>query len=311
MHSDRHVDDLLGAALRRLAALLHEHAPHDGSFALDAGGAHAVRTSNASTELVHGLHRPALCIVAQGAKTVMLGEESYDYDPARMLIFSLDLPIAAMIRQATPAAPYLSFRLDFDLARLADLILQVYPDGVPLRADRAVMVAQASVDIVDAAARLVALGRKPDEAPLLAPLVVDEILIRLLRSPFGGRLAQLGRAESHRIGRVVNWIRHHFDQPMRIDDMAGLAHMSASSLHQHFKTYTSMSPLQFQKTLRLQEARRLMLATGIDASAAGMKVGYLSASQFSREYARHFGSAPTRDMSRLREGGAGAVSFTQ
>lgn len=307
----------LDTGVQRLAGLLHRHAPHDGSFALGVGGAHAVRTSNVSTELVHGLHRPALCIVAQGAKTVMLGQESFDYDPSRMMIFSLDLPIAAMIRQASVAAPYLSFRLDFDLARLAELILMVYPDGVPpLRQQRAVMVTQAGAAIVDAAARLVALAGQQDDAALLAPLIVDEILIRLLRSPFGGRLAQLGRVESHRVARVVSWIRDHFDQPMRVDDMAALAHMSASSLHQQFKALTSMSPLQFQKTLRLQEARRLMLATGIDAAIAGQRVGYLSASQFSREYARHFGSAPTRDMLRLRHGGGGgalvdAVSFTQ
>lgn len=307
-------DHTITASLARLAGLLAAAAPHDGTFALGAGGAHAVRTSCASTELVHGLHRPALCIVAQGAKTVMLGEESYDYDPSRMLIFSLDLPIAAMIRQATPAAPYLSLRLDLDLARLAELIPQVYPDGVPPeRGARAVYVAQASAAIIDAALRLAALGAQPDDALLLAPLAVDEILIRLLRGPFGGRLAQLGRAETRRIGKVVAWIRDHFDQPMRIDDMADMAHMSASSLHQQFKAFTSMSPLQFQKTLRLQEARRLMLATGIDAGMAGQRVGYLSASQFSREYARHFGSAPTRDLSRLREGGidAGAVAFSQ
>jgi AraC-like DNA-binding protein len=244
----------------------------------------------------------------------MLGEESYDYDPARMMIFSLDLPIAAMIRTASVAQPYLSLRLDFDLARLAELILQVYPDGVPLlREQRAVYVAQANEAIIDAAARLVALAAQPEDAALLAPLIVDEILIRLLRSPFGGRLAQMGRAESHRVARVVSWIREHYDQPIRIDSMAELAHMSASSLHQQFKSFTSMSPLQFQKTLRLQEARRLMLATGIDASLAGQRVGYLSASQFSREYARHFGSAPTRDMSRLRQGAGGvdAVAFTQ
>ncbi|WP_426110788.1 AraC family transcriptional regulator N-terminal domain-containing protein [Massilia sp. PWRC2] len=294
--------------LRRLAALLQAAAPRDGSFALGVGGAHAVRTSTISRELVHGMHRPALCIVAQGAKTVMLGDEAVDYDPARMLIFSLDVPIAAMIRQASVAAPYLSLRLDFDLDRLAALILQVYPDGVPsLRQQRAVYVVKASAAIVDAAARLTALAGQAQDAALLAPLIVDEILIRLLRSDFGPRLAQLGRAQSHRVARVVAWIRDHFDQPLRVDDMASMAHMSASSLHQQFKSHTSMSPLQFQKTLRLQEARRLMLATGIDAGVAGQKVGYLSASQFSREYARHFGSAPTRDMSRLREAGAAAA----
>lgn len=299
--------------LARLAALLAANAPCDGSFATCIPGLHAVRASTPSEELVHGLHRPALCIVAQGAKTVMLGDETYDYDPSRMLVFSLDLPIAAMIRQASVAAPYLSFRLDFDQERLAELVLKAWPDGAPpLRQARAVYVAQASEAIVDAAARLLALAAQPEDAALLAPLVHDEIVLRLLRGPFGARLAQLGRIESTRVGKVVAWIRAHYDQPMRIGEMADLAHMSPSALHGHFKSLTSMSPLQFQKTLRLQEARRLMLSTGMDAGLACQRVGYVSASQFSREYARHFGSAPTRDMVRLREAGlTDAVAFTQ
>lgn len=300
-------------ALARLAQLLLANAPQDGSFETCIRGVHAIRASTTSAELVHGLHRPALCIVAQGAKTVMLGDESYEYDPSRMMIFSLDLPIAAMIRQASVAAPYLSFRLDFDQDRLAELILKAYPDGVPAVANRrAVYVAQAGEAIVDAAARLMALADQPEDAALLAPLAIDEIVLRLLRGPFGARLAQLGRIESHRIGKVVDWIRRHYDQPVRIDDLAALAHMSPSTLHEHFKSLTSMSPLQFQKTLRLQEARRLMLSTGMDAGLACRRVGYASASQFSREYARHFGSAPTRDMLRLRNAGlAQVVSFMQ
>lgn len=297
--------------LARLAGLLTAGAPQDGSFATCIPGVHAIRTSSVSYELVHGLHRPALCIVAQGSKTVMLGEESYRYDPSRMLIFSLDLPIAAMIEQASVARPYLSFRMDFDLDRLAELILKVYPDGVPLlRDNRAVYVAQASDAIVDAAARLMTLSQQPEEAALLAPLVQDEIVLRLLRSPFGQRLAQLGRVEPNRIGRVIAWIRANFDQAIRIGDMAELAHMSTSSLHEHFKSLTSMSPLQFQKTLRLQEARRLMLSTGMDVGLACQRVGYVSPSQFSREYTRHFGNTPTGDMQRLR-GAVETVSFTQ
>lgn len=300
-------------ALARLAALLASHAPQDGSFATCIPGVHAVRASSTSAELVHGLHRPALCLVAQGAKTVMLGEESYEYDPSRMMIFSLDLPIAAMIRQASVAAPYLSFRMDFDQERLSELILKVYPDGVPAVAERrAVYVAQAGEPVIDAAVRLMQLASQPEDAALLAPLAVDEIVLRLLRGPFGARLAQIGRVESHRIGKVVDWIRRHYDQAIRIDELAGLAHMSPSSLHEHFKSLTSMSPLQFQKTLRLQEARRLMLSTGMDAGIACQLVGYASPSQFSREYARHFGSAPTRDMLRLRHAGlAESVSFVQ
>ena len=299
------------APLTRLAELLMAGAPQDGSFATCIPGVHAVRTSSVTYELVHGLHRPALCIVAQGAKMVMLGKEAYYYDPSRMLIFSLDLPIAAMIQEASVAQPYLSFRMDFDLDRLAELILKVYPDGVPLLRDsRAVYVAQASDAIVDAATRLMALSQQPEEAALLAPLVLDEIVLRLLRGPFGHRLAQLGRVEPNRIGRVIAWIRENFDQAIRIGDMAELAHMSTSSLHEHFKSLTSMSPLQFQKTLRLQEARRLMLSTGMDVGLACQRVGYVSPSQFSREYTRHFGNTPTGDMLRLR-GAAETVSFTQ
>ena len=299
--------------LARLASLIAAGAPGEGTFATCIPGLHAIRASSASAELVHGMHRPALCIVAQGAKTVMLGEEAYEYDPSQMLVFSLDLPIAAMIRDASVAKPYLSFRLDFDQVRLADLILQVYPNGPPLlRERRAVYAAQAGEAVIDAAVRLMALASQPEEAALLGPLVRDEIIIRLLRGPFGGRLAQIGRPETHRVGKVVAWIRDHFDQPVRVEQLAGLAHMSASSLHEHFKSYTSMSPLQFQKTLRLQEARRLMLVSGMDAAVASQRVGYASASQFSREYARHFGSAPSKDLHRLRVAGLGdAVSFVQ
>jgi len=300
-------------ALARLAALLASHAPQDGSFETCIPGVHAVRASSTSAELVHGLHRPALCLVAQGAKTVMLGDESYEYDTSRMMIFSLDLPIAAMIRQASVAAPYLSFRMDFDQQRLSELVLKVYPDGVPnVPERRAVYVAQAGEPVIDAAVRLMGLASQPEEAALLAPLAMDEIVLRLLRGPFGARLAQIGRVETHRIGKVVDWIRRHYDQPVRIDELAALAHMSPSSLHDHFKSLTSMSPLQFQKTLRLQEARRLMLSTGMDAGIACQRVGYASPSQFSREYARHFGSAPTRDIVRLRNAGlVESVSFVQ
>ena len=144
---------------------------------------------------------------------------------------------------------------------------------------------------------------QPREAELLAPLVIEEILIRLLRSPIGVRVAQIGRAESnvHGVAKAVSWLRANFSQAMKVDELAKLAHMSVSSFHQHFKAVTSMSPLQFQKTLRLQEARRLMLSTMVDAGTASWRVGYQSASQFSREYGRFFGCAPTKDIARLRE----------
>jgi AraC-like DNA-binding protein len=291
-----------GSPLARLAGLLLAHAPGDGSFELCVPGVHAIRASRPSTDLVHGLQGSSVCIVAQGAKTVLLGGEAYTYDAPRMLVFSVDLPVAAQVLRASPARPYLCFRLDLDPRRIAELTMKVYPAGPPrVREHRAIYLAQAGEAIVDTAARLMALMDDPADAALLAPLVGDEMLIRLLRSPIGGRLAQVGQSDSevHRIGKAVSWLRDNFDQPVSIDTLAGMVHMSPSTLHQHFKSVTSMSPLQYQKTLRLHEARRLM-STGMGASVAGGRVGYLSASQFSREYARLFGSAPTRDQSLQR-----------
>jgi transcriptional regulator GlxA family with amidase domain len=167
--------------------------------------------------------------------------------------------------------------------------------------------------IVNAATRLVELMAQPGDAELLAPLVVDEILIRLLRGPIGVRVAQIGLADSglHGVAKAVSWLRTNYSQHMKVEELAELAHMSVSSFHQHFKSVTSMSPLQYQKVLRLQEARRLMLSAMMDASTACWRVGYLSASQFSREYSRFFGSAPTRDIARLREQGYMAADVSR
>jgi AraC-like DNA-binding protein len=254
--------------------------------------------------LVHATAQPALCIVAQGAKSVLLGQEVYEYDASRMLVFSVDLPVAGQVTRASHSEPYLGFRLDLDPHKIAELVLKVYPHGLPrVQESRAVYVGQADMRIVNAVTRLLELLAQPGEAELLAPLVVEEILIRLLRSPIGVRVAQIGRVESsvHGVAKAVAWLRANFAHPMKVEELAKLAHMSVSSFHQHFKAVTSMSPLQFQKALRLQEARRLMLSTMADAGTASWRVGYQSASQFSREYGRFFGSAPTKDIVRLRE----------
>jgi transcriptional regulator GlxA family with amidase domain len=180
----------------------------------------------------------------------------------------------------------------------------VYPHGLPPAPERsAVYVTPVDVSIINAATRLMECLAQHGDAELLAPLVVDEILIRLLRSRMGARVAQMGFAESsvHRVAKAISWLRANFSQPMKVEDLAGLVHMSVSSFHEHFKSVTSMSPLHYQKVLRLQEARRLMLSTMMDAGTASQRVGYLSASQFSREYSRFFGSAPTRDIARLRQ----------
>ena len=288
----------------RLASLIRAYAPHDGRFELRIPGVYAIRVSRTNPELIHALQQPALCIIAQGAKNILLGQEVYEYDASRMLVYSVDLPVAAQITKASPAEPYLSFKLDFNPAKIADLVPKVYPHGIPRAAEsRGVFLGPIDLRIVNAVSRLMELMAQPGEAELLAPLIIEEILIRLLRSPMGLRVAQIGQVESnvHGIAKAVAWLRANFSEAMKVEELAKLAHMSPSSFHQHFKAVTSMSPVQFQKALRLQEARRLMLSMMVDAGTASWRVGYQSPSQFSREYGRFFGSAPTKDIAKLRE----------
>ena len=288
----------------RLAGLISAYAPHDGVFELRIPGVHAIRHSRVNTELMHGVAQPALCIVAQGSKNVMLGQEVYEYDASRMLVYSVDLPVTGRITRASYSEPFLGFKLVLDPHKIAELVLRVYPHGLPrVHESRGLYVGQINMSIIKAATRLLELMAEPGDDELLAPLVIDDILIRLLRSPIGAQVAQIGLAESNvnGIAKAVSWLRANFSQPMKVEDLAELAHMSVSSFHQHFKSVTSMSPLQYQKVLRLQEARRLMLSKMMDASTASSRVGYVSASQFSREYSRLFGNSPTKDIARLRE----------
>lgn len=290
--------------IRRLGQLIALHAPYDGSFELRTPGVYAIRLSRVNSELTHAVMRSAVCLVAQGAKSVMVGDDVFDYEAAQIAVYSVDVPVAAQVTRATPAEPYLNLKIDLDPQKVAELASKVYPHGLPQpREGRAVWVGDANANIIDAAARLLEVMAQPGEAELLAPLIVDEILIRLLRSPMGSRLAQIGHAESslQRVAKAVSWLRSNFDQPVDVDDLAALVNMSVSSFHRQFKSSTSMSPLQYQKALRLQEARRLMLTEQLDAGSAGRRVGYVSPSQFSREYGRFFGAAPTRDIHRLRE----------
>ncbi len=304
-----HMESLTGPSesdLARLAELIRVYAPYDGSFELRLPGVHVNRRSQTNKELLPGLQEPALCVVAQGAKAVMLGPEIYEYDASRMAVFAVDLPALFQVTQASPAEPFLCLKLDLDPHKIAELVLKVYPHGLPpVRENRGIYLGYSDAGIVGAATRLLGLMADPRDTELIGPLVVEEILLRLLRSPVGSRVAQIGLAESgmHRIARAVNWVRANFDKPIQVEALAEMVNMSPSSFHQHFKAVTSMSPLQFQKVLRLQQARRLMLTSRMDATTASLQVGYLSASQFSREYGRLFGSAPSRDISRLREGG--------
>lgn len=293
-------------AVRRLAHLLARDTPNDGTFPLRLPGTYALRRGRLTSEPVHATLGPSLCIVAQGAKVMMLGGEVFEYDATRMLVFTVDLPVAGQLTRASRAEPFLGFRLDLASARVAELAARVYPHGVPKPSEhRGLFVGHTTDGIIDAVSRLLELMVRPEDADLLGPLVVDEILIRLLQTSIGPRVAQIGEPKSgvHRVAQAIAWIREHFAQPITVDEMAASATMSASTFHERFKAVTTMSPLQYQKALRLHEARRLMLFQKLDATEACHRAGYLSASQFSREYARFFGNAPTKDIAKLRAEG--------
>lgn len=290
--------------IARLAHSIAMHAPYDGSFDLRTPGIAAVRVSRTNAELSHAVMCSAICIVAQGAKSATVGDDTFEYGAGQVAVYSVDVPVAAQITRASYAQPYLNLKIDIDAKKVAELAARVYPNGLPqVRDSRAVWVGVADAHIIDAASRLLEVMSQPAEADLLAPLIVDEILIRLLRSPIGSRVAQIGHAESslQRIAKAVAWLRTNYDQAIDVDELAALVNMSVSSFHRQFKSVTSMSPLQYQKALRLQEARRLMLTEQLDAGNASRRVGYVSPSQFSREYGRFFGAAPMRDIHRLRE----------
>lgn len=249
------------------------------------------------------LAQPALCILAQGNKTLFLGDERYTYDPLHYMVVSVTLPITGAMLDASPQNPCLGLRLDIDPAEISQLIAQSGPMLVPSMASgRGLFVERSDVPLLDALLRLVRLLDSPRDIAVLAPLVRRELLYRVLRGPQGHRLYEIALANSqtHRVCQAIAWLNQHYQQPLRIEDLAREVNLSTSTLHHRFKAVTSMSPLQYQKQLRLQEARRLMLNDGIEAAVAGYRVGYESPSQFSREYSRLYGAPPIRDVARLR-----------
>jgi AraC-like DNA-binding protein len=289
---------------QKLVQLIATYAPHDGKFDVAIPGIHLIRYSKTNETSNRVMSKPGLCIVAQGAKRVMLGQEAYEYDSSSMVAYAAEVPIAANVTRASASEPYLCLVLDLDQQRIAELALKVFPHGLPKTQNaKAIYIEQSDMKIVVAATRLMEMLSQPGDAELLAPLLIDEILIRLLRGSAGAQIAQIGIADSnmHKVSRAISWLRDNYTEPMKIEALAEMASMSESSFHQHFRAVTSMSPLQFQKVLRLQEARNLMLSKMMDVSSASLHVGYASVSQFSREYSRFFGSAPTKDIAVLRE----------
>ena len=268
------------------------------------GGLRLLRRSS-PTPKDHGVSSPAFCVIAQGSKEVLLGDDSYRYDANRYLITAAALPTATRVTEASEERPYLGVVLGLDPALVGSVMVETgYPAPGDRAAVRAFDVSPLDAGLLDAVLRLLRLLDSPaEEAHFLRPLITREIVFRLLKGEQGGRLRQIAvlGGHAHRIARALERLREDFDRPLRIENVARESGMSVSGFHHHFKAVTAMSPLQFQKQLRLQEARRLMLGEDLDAGSAGHRVGYGDVSHFTRDYKRLFGAPPMRDVERLRE----------
>jgi AraC-like DNA-binding protein len=287
--------------ITQLAAVIERHVGETGICTTAMPHVSLIRADQPSTP-TPAVYEASLCLIAQGSKRVSIGEHSVVYDTAHYLVVSVDLPLVGHVIDASPDRPYLCCKIDLDPAMLADLMV-AEGDAVQ-RTDLPVLgVYPSDFDLIDAACRLVGLLDRPETIGALSPLIEREILYRLLNGPHGPMLHHVATAGSHlnQVSRAIAAIRRRFDAPIRIDEVAAEAGMSTSSLHAHFKAITHLTPLEYQKQLRLQEARRLMLAGGTTASAAGFAVGYESPSQFSREYRRLFGAPPRLDIDRLQD----------
>ncbi|MDR9857369.1 AraC family transcriptional regulator [Paenibacillus sp. VCA1] len=286
-----------------LVSMICKHALSDGTHHTSIPSLRLIRQSHVS-EPVHTVYEPSLCIIAQGSKIALLAKESYQYDETSYLVASVHLPITGQIMKATSEKPYLCVQITFQLDEILDTIKTSHQTwNGNSNARRGIFVKKSNPQFLNAVLRLVELLDTPEDIPALAPLVVREILYRVLQGEQGDLIKQFAMLGSHanRISRVIHLIHRDFSKPLSIEDLAKDANMSPSSLHSHFKKVTAMSPLQYQKILRLQEARRLLLSETSEAADAGFQVGYESPSQFNREYARMFGLPPIRDMKRVRD----------
>ena len=256
---------------------------------------------SAPSDLTALVYEPCLCVVAQGAKEVVLAGEAYQLDPAHSLLVSVDLPVEARVVEASPGRPYLAVRLSLDPAVVGELLADGLSTPSPGPAGRGIAVTPVGPPLLDAVCRLVALLDSPQDVGPLAPLALREITYRLLTGPQGWRLRQIASAgaPAQRIAGAIHWLKEHFAKPLSIESLARQVGMSPSAFHLHFKGVTTLSPLQYQKRLRLQEARRLMLGEGLDAAEAAFRVGYESPSQFGREYRRMFGAPPRQDVAAI------------
>jgi len=258
----------------------------------------------APTGPLSGMYEPSICLVARGSKRVFLGDESFVYDARNYLITSVHLPTVVQLLEASPSKPYLGLKLKLDQREMSQLMVDSnLPPPREQQSSRGMATGTVTVPLLDAFHRLIELLADEKDIPILAPVIQREIIYRLLIGDQGARLRQIAAtgSQSQQIARAVDWLQENFTEPVRVDDLAAQANMSTSTFHSHFRSLTALSPLQYQKRLRLHEARRLMLAEQLDATTASTQVGYESPSQFSREYSRLFGAPPLRDIKQLRQ----------
>jgi len=296
-------------ALHELRSLLTRHAA-DG---LNPAALPGLATARADrpTEPTQAVYEPAVCFVVQGAKRTLLADRVFDYRAGDYLVVSADLPVSGHVTEAAPDAPYLCLVLALDPAVVADVLLELPATAPPSAPTGGFAVRRADAALLDAVLRLARLLDRPADAPVLARLIVREIVYRLLQGESGEMVRQIGMAESRlsQVNRASRWIRANYAEPLRVEQLARLAGMSVPSFHRHFKAVTAMSPLQYQKQVRLQQARGLLLSGGGEVAGVGFAVGYDSPSQFSREYRRLFGAPPGRDAQRLRTDPAAAAAI--
>lgn len=286
-----------------LAKLIERLSKQDGVHPTTIPSLFLIRES-IITEPISRVNEPSFCIILQGEKEILLGEERFLYGPGHYIVASVDLPVTGQVIKASAESPYLAFKLEFTSSQVLEVLNgKDIKTGQGKNAKRAMYVSKIEPSLLDAVVRLASLLDTPKHIPVLAPLLKKEILYWILQGPHGEALEQmvLEGSNASRIREVIDHIINKYEESFRIEELAEIANMSVSSLHRHFKEVTAMSPIQFQKQLRLQEARRLLLAESTDIAHVAFKVGYESQSQFSREYSRMFGFPPRVDIDRMRE----------
>ncbi len=297
------MDNTLGFAMNGLAESI-ARLTENGELCTTAVPGLSLYRKTEPSEPLTGMYEPSVCLIAQGAKRVLLGDDTYIYDASHYLFSGLHLPVIAQVIEAGQEKPYLGLRLTFDYRTISHLMADSQlPPPRTQKTDRGMATGKLTVPLLNAFQRLVDLLDQKQDIPILSPVIQREIFYRLLVGEQGAILRQLvvTGTQSQQVARAVLWLKANFSQPLRVDELAEMAHMGTSTFHHHFRRMTALSPLQYQKQLRLQEARRMMLTEHIDAASAAFQVGYESPSQFSREYSRLYGAPPVRDIMTLRQ----------